>query len=222
MNRDRGVGLETLVKIVPLHHPSHRVASRQLDHPTRTQRIAPFAVVADLGSRRIENQAGLLVVGLGVGLDLFARQRRSGVVAPGRVANHRCKVADQENDLMPQILQLAHLVQNHRVTDVNIRRGRIEAELDPQRLTGGLGPRELPEPVSLRQELLAIAKRDCHRLAYPIGDWIGLSGASGFRHRHVVRLMASPRPGRMGRTGYTRHPVVGHACFSDDGGSQGF
>ncbi|MBS1188144.1 MAG: hypothetical protein H6R04_2162 [Burkholderiaceae bacterium] len=33
---------------------------------------------------------------------------------------------------MAEILQLAHLVQHHRMAKVQIRRGRIKAELDAQ------------------------------------------------------------------------------------------
>ena len=34
---------------------------------------------------------------------------------------------------MPQVLELAHLVQQHRVAQVQVGRGRVEAGLDPQR-----------------------------------------------------------------------------------------
>jgi hypothetical protein len=38
---------------------------------------------------------------------------------------------------MPQILELAHLVEQHGVANVQVRRGRIEAGLDSQRSTQG-------------------------------------------------------------------------------------
>ena len=36
---------------------------------------------------------------------------------------------------MAEVLQLAQLVDQHRVTEVQVRRGRIEARLDAQRFT---------------------------------------------------------------------------------------
>ena len=33
---------------------------------------------------------------------------------------------------MPEILQLAHLIEHHRMAKMQIGRGRIEPELDPQ------------------------------------------------------------------------------------------
>ena len=44
---------------------------------------------------------------------------------------------------MAEILQLAHLVEHDRVADVDVGRGRIEAELDTQRLARGRAASEL-------------------------------------------------------------------------------
>jgi murein DD-endopeptidase MepM/ murein hydrolase activator NlpD len=70
------------------------------------------------------------------------------------------EVADQEDHLVPQVLQLAHLVEHHGVADVDVGRGGVQPELDAQRLAGGLG---LGQPASVigctqsasRQQLLA-------------------------------------------------------------------
>jgi hypothetical protein len=129
---DRRAGLETFAEIVALHHAGDGVLRGELDHPARTERIAPLGVVANLGLRGVEHQARLFVVSLRVGLDLLARERRAGGVATRRVADHRREVADQKNHLVPQVLQLAHLVQHDRVADVDVGRGRVEAELDAQ------------------------------------------------------------------------------------------
>ena len=67
-----------------------------------------------------------------------------------RVADHGREVADQEDHLVAKILQLAHLVQHHGVAEVDIRRGRIESELDPQRPAA----RELGGEFGLHQHLV--------------------------------------------------------------------
>ena len=133
VHADGLAAFEAVVKVVALHHARHRVAAGQLDHAARAQRVAPLAVVADLGFGRVQHQRGLLVISLGVGLDLLAGQRRAGAVAARRVANHGGEVADQENHLVPQVLQLAHFVEYHRVADVDVRRSRVQAQFDAQR-----------------------------------------------------------------------------------------
>ncbi|MCY1538707.1 hypothetical protein D9M68_742600 [compost metagenome] len=134
VHADRRAGLETVVEVVALHHARHGVLGRQLDHAHRAQRQAPFAVVADLGARRVQHQAGLLVVGLGVGLDLLGGEWRTCVVAARGVADQAGEVTNEKDHLMPQVLQLAHLVEHHRVADVNVGRRRVQPQLDAQGL----------------------------------------------------------------------------------------
>src|SRR5690606_11874625 len=46
-------------------------------------------------------------------------------------------------DPVPQILEVLHLPDQHRVAEVQIGRCRVEADLDHQRLTGGCRPLQL-------------------------------------------------------------------------------
>jgi hypothetical protein len=87
------------------------------------------------------------------------------VVAPRRVADHRREVADQEDHLMPQVLQLAHLVQHDGVADVDVGRRRVQAELDPQGRPLRFGARELARPFVFGQQFLSAAPGDRQRLA---------------------------------------------------------
>jgi hypothetical protein len=82
---------------------------------------------------RIEHLEHLVGVGGGVGRDVLAGERLAGGVLAGRVADHPGEVADQEDDRVPEVLELPHLVEQHGVADVQVRRGRVEAGLDPQR-----------------------------------------------------------------------------------------
>jgi hypothetical protein len=78
-------------------------------------------------SHRIEDLEHLLLVGAGVGLDLLGRQRRARDIAPGRIADQAGEITDQEGDLVPELLEGAHLVEQHRVAQVQIGRGGIES-----------------------------------------------------------------------------------------------
>jgi hypothetical protein len=167
---DGRAGLVTLGEVVALEHARHGVLGGQLDHAAGAQRVAPFAVVANLGALRIEHQAGLAVVGLGVRLDLFARQRRPCDVAARRVADHRSEVADEEYHAMPQILQLAHLVQDHGMAEMNIRGRRVQAQLDPQGRALGLRARQLLQPFGLGQQFVAPAPSHRHGAENFVGD----------------------------------------------------
>ena len=90
---------------------------------------------------------------------------------------------------MAQILQLAHLVEHHGVADMDVRRRRVQAELDAQRHAGGLGARQFAQPVVLRNQFLAAAQRDGQRRAHRVGHRkIGLGGYS-----HVAFWLALSR-----------------------------
>ena len=130
MHADGCARFKTVMEVVALHHARHGVFGGQLDHAHRTQGQAPLAVVANLGFFGVEHQRGLLVIGLRVFFDLLGCERRTGAVAARRVANQTGEVADQENDLVPQILQLAHFVEHYRVADMNIWRRGVETQFD--------------------------------------------------------------------------------------------
>ena len=179
MHADRRAGLEALGEVVALHHARHGVAWR----PAGSCRARPAgrSTRCCSGSRCSAGSSTRLawrVVGLGVGLDLLARQRRARGVAARRVADHRGEVADQEDHRVPQVLQLAHLVQHHGVADVDVGRGRVQAQLDAQRHAGGFGARQLVQPVGLRAAVRRsrAARRPCASRTRSV---IGCGGAAG-------------------------------------------
>ena len=80
----------------------------------------------------VEDFEYLFFVGLRVGDDFFARQLFARFRFSGGITDHAGKVPDQKNDFMTQILELLHLLDQHRVTEVQIRRRGIEAGLDSE------------------------------------------------------------------------------------------
>ena len=81
----------------------------------------------------VEQLEDLRLVGLRVPLDFVRGQRRPGLRPARRIANHRREVADDEDDAVAEVLEVLHLADQHRVAEVEIGRGGVEADLDDQR-----------------------------------------------------------------------------------------
>ena len=129
--------------------------AEQLRHP----HVEPFAVEAQLVALGIlvEDLLRLALVGARVGLDLLVAQHGPRVRATARVADARRVVADDQHDAVAEVLELAQLLQDDRVPEVDVRRRRVQAELHAQ--------------------LAALARRPCAgaRRARPAGsDWAAL------------------------------------------------
>ena len=141
MDGDRLLRGVALGEIVTLQHAGHGELAGQLDHVRGRHLAEPLGIEAQLGLFAIQHLEHLVGVGAGIGLHVFARQRLAGGILATGVADHAGEVADQENDLMPQVLELAHLVQQDGMADMQVGRGRVEAGLDaqgPAQLEAGL------------------------------------------------------------------------------------
>ena len=136
VHEDGDTALEARLEVVALEHAGDGVARGQLDEALRSQLAQPAAVEVDDCLVGIEDLEDLLLVGLGVGLEFLARHRRAQLVAAAGVADHAGEVADQEDDLVAEVLEVAHLAQDHRVAEVQVGRGRVEADLDLQLAAG--------------------------------------------------------------------------------------
>ncbi len=66
--------------------------------------------------------------------DLFVAERRPRVVTPGRIADARGEVADQQDHAVAEFDELLQFVQHDRVPEVQQRPSRIDAEFDGQAL----------------------------------------------------------------------------------------
>ncbi len=78
---------------------------------------------------RIEDLEHLLLVGLRVLLDLLAGKLGARGVLSRRVADHPREVADDEDDRVAEVLEGFHLPEDHRVAEVEVRSGGVEARL---------------------------------------------------------------------------------------------
>src|SRR5438105_5360009 len=130
VNGDRLSALITLCEVVALEHAGDRIFGGEADHSIRAERGQPGGIECDLGLFPIEDEKYLVGVGLGVGIELIGRKRRPGYVTTGGIADHSGEVADQKNNVMPEVLKLVKLVELHSMSKVQIGPGRVEAFLD--------------------------------------------------------------------------------------------
>src|SRR2546430_7578189 len=86
----------------------------------------PAAVEINHGFLRVQNLEDLGFVGFGVLFDLVAAQRLARDGAARRVADHSGKIADQKNYRMPEVLKVLELADQHRMSQVQVGRGRIK------------------------------------------------------------------------------------------------
>ena len=154
---DRLAGLVALGEVIALEHARHRVVRGQLHDLGGGEAAQPARVEVDARAGAVEDLEHLRLVGARVRLDLLGRQRRARGVAPRGVADHPGEVPDEERDVVPELLELAHLVEQHRVPEVQVGGGRVEARLHVQRraapeLPGevGVGEHLARAPVQLR------------------------------------------------------------------------
>ena len=116
-----------LMEIVPLEHPRDIVMRAQMDQRFRGHRTHPPAVELHQGLRRIENFEDLPLVGFGIFQHLLLRKRDARLRLAGRITDHAGEIADQEDHLMSEFLKVLELVDQDRMAQMQIRRGRIEA-----------------------------------------------------------------------------------------------
>jgi hypothetical protein len=153
VHRDRLAALVALGEVVALEHPRDRVQGREPDQARGAKLGHPAGIEVDLGPLRVQDLVDLGLVGTRVGLDLLAGQPGAGRVLAGRVADHPREIPDQERHVVPEQLELAHLVDQHRMPQVQVGRGRVEAGLDVERLATG----EFAGQVRLEQDLVGPA-----------------------------------------------------------------
>src|SRR5581483_7475593 len=81
---------------------------------------------------RRQDAPNLLDVGRRVRLDLGLREARPGGRLARRVADLSGEVADDEHGDVAELLELAQLAQDDREAEVDVGRGRVDAELHPE------------------------------------------------------------------------------------------
>jgi hypothetical protein len=155
---DRVAGLDALAIAIAGQELLHREVGRQGDRVGQRELRQPLAVVPDEGLLAVEDLVALLGVGARRGRRLFLALAGTARVLVTGVAHLRGERADEERDLVPEVLELAQLAHRDGVTQVQVGRAGIVARVDAQRpaLLAGVGdalPQLLPHVVP--QEIVA-------------------------------------------------------------------
>ncbi len=174
--------LEAVAELLALEHLREGDLGGEIDHAGIAELVEPLRVVADLGLVAVEDAEDLVLVGGGVLHDLFAGEGLAGLRLAGGVADERGGVADEEDDGVAELLEVAQLAHEDGVAEVQVGRGGVEAGLDAEGLAGGQ---------RLLDALGEIVKRDDFRSTF--GDEVELlcEGRKGVRrcvgHAHLSR-----------------------------------
>jgi len=132
MDSDGLTAVVALAEVVTFQHACDRAAGGQLDHVGTGLVAHPFRIEHHLGFFVIEDLEDLLLVGFSVFVDLGLGHWRTGRAFTGRITDHAGKVADQKQYLVPEVLELLELVDQHGMTDMQIGGCRVKSRLDSQ------------------------------------------------------------------------------------------
>jgi hypothetical protein len=165
----------TLGEVVAREHLGDRHAAAELEGVEERHLAEPLAVAADFGLLGVEDLVGLLEVGLGVLLDLLLGKDRARLGLAGGVSDAGGVVADDEDGLVTELLELAELLEDDHVAEGQVRAGRVDAELHAQ----GLAGLQALEDLRLTDEFLGAGFHDLqlfrggHRFTLPKGEGRG-------------------------------------------------
>ena len=129
--------IDPITKIFALKHLLQRHHAVQADDLFELHGFEPFAVRDELRASGVEHLERLFTIRFGVGQDLLAAELGAGGGAAAGVADHRSKIADNQNCFVTEILKLPQLPENQRVAQMKIRTRGIDPQFDAERPAEG-------------------------------------------------------------------------------------
>ena len=109
-----------LTEVVTRDELLHSEIGGHINQVFEIQLSKPDSIVKYLSLFLIQYAESLLGVGFAIGLHLLRGQDRAQFIFVRRVADQRSVIADQENDLMAQILELAQLAHTDGVSQMQV------------------------------------------------------------------------------------------------------
>src|SRR5712691_4042153 len=135
MQRERATLVQPLPEIVALQYLADRDVGGEAQQTGGAESVHPARVEVDNGLCRVQQFEDLLLIGFGVGADLFTRELRPGGALARRITNHSGEVADQKDRRVAQFLKRSQLADDYCVAQVNVRGSWIRSQFDSQGLT---------------------------------------------------------------------------------------
>ena len=137
--------LYSLLKHFPLNQARVRHQRKQAEKLPHFHTRPPFGILADLKVCCIHAQdhAKLFFERCDIFFNHSLREHRPRGILARRIPDARGKFTQDNHGFMPRILQSAYLPERGRVADMQIRRRRINTELDAQSASGFQRPLHL-------------------------------------------------------------------------------
>ena len=121
-------------KVVSFQELGYGKPAGEANNVRQGELAKPLALVHDLGTVPVHHFEELTQIGLGILHNFIVGQHGAGGGASTRVADLRGPVADYQDELVPQVLQLAQFPQSNHVAQVNVRSAGVETHLQPEGL----------------------------------------------------------------------------------------
>ena len=152
--------VDALPEILTLQHLLQGDAAVQPDHVGEGHLLEPIAIEDDPGSLFIKHLESLLLVCPGIRQHFVMGQLRPRRGTSARIPDHRGEIADQQNAVMTEVLELPQFLKGHRVAEVDVGCRGIHPEFHLKRPTGGeFAPQFVPA-----DDLRATAAENLKRL----------------------------------------------------------
>ena len=132
MDPDRPLRRHPLGEVGALHELLNGSPRAEPEDLGETDAVEPLALETHLGPLPVEDGEELVEVGLGVRRHRLGAERWPGLGPARGVADPRRPVADDDHRQVARLLPGAQPPHRHGVPQVDVRRGRVDAELDPQ------------------------------------------------------------------------------------------
>ena len=132
MYTDRCLALPPLLEVLPFQHPCHCVMACKPDEVLCLHLGHPSGVEINYCFFRVKYLEYLFLVGLCILKHLFTCEGGSCLVFSRGITDHPGKISDQEDHLMAEFLELAHLLNKHGVSKVYVRCCGVKACLYPE------------------------------------------------------------------------------------------
>ena len=126
------VGFEAVGEVLPGKDLGYGKAAGERDDLGEGELAEPVALPSDLGAILVDDFEELLHVGACVLLDLLGGEHLAGGGLAAGVADLGRPVADDEDDPVTEILELAQLSQAHGVSEVDVSAAGVEAHLEAE------------------------------------------------------------------------------------------
>jgi hypothetical protein len=120
------------VELVAFEHLRDGEFSGEADDALETEFVQPLGVETDFCLLAVEDAEDLVGVSICILVNLLARERLAGDGAARGVSDERGEIADEEDDLMAEVLKVFELAHQDGVAEMEVGCGGVKPGFDAQ------------------------------------------------------------------------------------------